>query len=306
MPVYNQERFVRAAVESILGQTFGDFEFIIVDDGSTDRTAEILRDIDDRRLRIVAKKHEGFVHALERGVREATGRWIARMDSDDVSPPDRLRRQLDFLDAHPECVFVGSVYGVITPRDRFAVPAEAFAWRYLDAKDFTLGTKGMADPSVLFHRALAIEVGLYDRDLNSEIPLWYKLLGRGRGAVLGQPLHFIRWRLGSLSRSLPEYYARVYRDVRERYDPENARSITLDTLAEDAATLSAARRCVEYYLQANDPLSAVEVAAGVWWRSPGDIKALKLLKHALLRGRPLRFWKHVERSVKYLPDDTHH
>ena len=96
MPVWNGGEYLQAAIDSILGQTERNFEFIIIDDGSTDDTPAILRDYSsqDARVRVITLDHQGIVTALNRGVGEATARWIARMDADDVAYPDRLARQL--------------------------------------------------------------------------------------------------------------------------------------------------------------------------------------------------------------------
>ena len=95
MPVWNGERHLREAVDSILNQTFPDFEFIILDDGSTDSTPEILQEYEskDARIKIIKLNHEGIVVALNRGVAEAKTDWIARMDCDDIAHPERIERQ---------------------------------------------------------------------------------------------------------------------------------------------------------------------------------------------------------------------
>jgi glycosyltransferase involved in cell wall biosynthesis len=103
MSVYNGERFLREAVESILSQTWTDFEFIIVDDGSTDGSVEIVESYADTRLRLVHNNRNlGLSQSLNRGLEEAGGRYVARMDADDISLPERFERQMSFMDAHPE------------------------------------------------------------------------------------------------------------------------------------------------------------------------------------------------------------
>src|SRR5262245_3590276 len=99
MPVYNAERYVADAVESILGQTFQDFEFLIFDDGSQDGSLAILGKYasQDARIRLFAKPHSGYVAWLSEGIRLARGEFIARMDADDISLPQRLARQSAFL-----------------------------------------------------------------------------------------------------------------------------------------------------------------------------------------------------------------
>ena len=103
MPVYNGERFLRAAIESILEQTFRDFEFIVVDDGSRDSTPQILNDYPDPRLQVIRMPHAGLVAALNETVRHSKGVYLARMDADDLSYPDRLARQVEHLQSNPEC-----------------------------------------------------------------------------------------------------------------------------------------------------------------------------------------------------------
>ena len=98
MTVYNGERYLQEAVDSILVQTFKDFEFIIVDDGSTDNTAEVLADCKDPRIKVVKQEHQGMAQGRNRGVEEACGEYIAIMDADDVSLPERLEVLADFLD----------------------------------------------------------------------------------------------------------------------------------------------------------------------------------------------------------------
>ena len=111
MPVYNGERFLAAAIDSILAQTFGDFEFIIVDDGSTDHSAAIISDYARRDGRIRSLRHQtnrGQSSALNTGLAAARGEFIAGMDADDISLPERLRMQVDFLGSHPAIGVVGA------------------------------------------------------------------------------------------------------------------------------------------------------------------------------------------------------
>ena len=115
MPVFNSGAWLEQAIESIRGQSFADFELIVVDDGSTDRTAQIVEDAArlDARIRLVRQEHLGISAALNRGVELARAPVIARMDADDVAAPDRLRIQIAFLDAHSSVAAVGSWAHVI-------------------------------------------------------------------------------------------------------------------------------------------------------------------------------------------------
>src|SRR4051812_12524034 len=117
MPVWNGESFLAEAIESILAQTCRDFEFLIIDDGSTDGTPAILREFEarDPRVRVLWQQHEGLVAALNAGLAAARAPLIARMDADDVSTPERFELQLAYLQAHPECVVLGTAMLVTDP-----------------------------------------------------------------------------------------------------------------------------------------------------------------------------------------------
>lgn len=119
MSVYNGERYLGEAVESIFNQTFSDFEFIIINDGSTDRTPEILTEIDDPRAKVINQPNRGLTASLNRAIRLAKGEYIARMDADDISEPTRLERQVEVLDRDPDVVLVACWYEVIDEKGNF-------------------------------------------------------------------------------------------------------------------------------------------------------------------------------------------
>ncbi len=114
MPVCDGERFLREAIESILCQTFSDFEFLIIDDASTDSSRAIINGYDDPRIRLLVNDcNIGVTRTLNRGIQEARGRYLARMDADDISVPERLEQQLKRFEAHPECAVVTSFASII-------------------------------------------------------------------------------------------------------------------------------------------------------------------------------------------------
>lgn len=111
MPAYNSEKYIAEAIESILNQTFTDFEFIIINDGSTDGTSKIVRKYATRDPRIKFidnKRNQGLIAVLNQGLDLCTGEYIARMDSDDISRPERFKLQVDYMDAHPNVGVVGA------------------------------------------------------------------------------------------------------------------------------------------------------------------------------------------------------
>jgi glycosyltransferase involved in cell wall biosynthesis len=112
LPVFNAEHYLPSAVESVLTQSYSDFEAIVIDDGSTDASAEIIGSYarQDRRIRLVARRNRGVVASLNEGLAAARGEFIARMDADDVSLPDRFMEQVAFLQANEHCVALGSSF----------------------------------------------------------------------------------------------------------------------------------------------------------------------------------------------------
>lgn len=109
MPVYNGARFLREAVESILKQTFADFEFLIINDGSTDNSVGIIKSYNDSRIRLIHNgERRGVTFSLNKGVKFAEGTYLARMDTDDISLPTRLEKQVKFLRIHPEVGVCGT------------------------------------------------------------------------------------------------------------------------------------------------------------------------------------------------------
>lgn len=302
LPVYNQQRYVRAAINSILTQTYRDFELLVVDDGSTDETPRIVASIDDSRLRLIRNPHNGFIAALKTGIEAARAPWIARMDSDDLSARRRFELQMDFVEKNCDCVFVGSVFGIVTPNDRFLDPVDRFEARFLTADDISMARVSFADPSAVFSRQVALECGLYDSDFpGNEKPLWYKMLSKGRGAVIGQPLHYVRWRLGSLSRTNLSKGWLDNRSIRERYDPESLKALSQKRFpGGERASMSATVRCHDYYLLARDFDAAREVVRGALRQAPASGAVWKMFLKSTLRRRHFRGTK-ARYDVPYTP-----
>ena len=186
MPVYNSERYVARAVESILCQTFGDFEFIIIDDGSTDDSGGILEDfaVKDRRIRLVRRANTGYAVALNEGLGMARGEFVARMDSDDVSRPERFARQVEFLRAKPEVVAVGGQVVVIDPDGDAMWPMDHCPTGHeaIDA-DHINGVGGrIMHPAAMFRRYSLERVGGYRTEFEpaEDLDLFLRLAEVGR------------------------------------------------------------------------------------------------------------------------------
>lgn len=113
MPVFNGEKHLNEAVDSILDQTFKDFEFIIVNDGSTDNTSEILHSYSDSRIQLIERENRGFAYSLNEAIQSAKGKYIARMDADDVALENRLQLQYEFMESYPGIDILGGQADII-------------------------------------------------------------------------------------------------------------------------------------------------------------------------------------------------
>lgn len=178
MSVYNGERFLRQAVDSILAQTFADFEFVVVDDGSTDATAEILKGYADARLRVIRQENIGLVGSLNRAVDIASGEYIARMDADDISLPARLAVQLEWLESHPHPAVLGTQILEIgndgQSMRRHYYPTEASPI----AKALLRGGTAICHGSAVFRRACFERVGGYRQRFEhaEDYDLWLRMI----------------------------------------------------------------------------------------------------------------------------------
>ena len=108
MPAYNVEKYIAEAIESVLQQSFSDFKLLIVNDGSTDNTEQIISSFTDERVILINQPHRGIASALNKGLSKANSIYIGRFDADDICFPTRLQEQVSFLDVHPDYVLVGS------------------------------------------------------------------------------------------------------------------------------------------------------------------------------------------------------
>jgi glycosyltransferase involved in cell wall biosynthesis len=200
MPVWNGEKFLTAAIDSLLAQTFADFELLVIDDGSTDRTPEILRGYADARLRVLRLDHSGIVVALNHGLAEARAEWIARLDADDISEPRRLELQWQALARRPCAVLCHT--GVIFFGEGAASAGAARLPRSRSFNALRLCYQcPIAHSTVLFKKSTALAVGSYlpEERHAEDFSLWGRMLEQGE--FIGLPEKLVRFRLhgGSVS-----------------------------------------------------------------------------------------------------------
>lgn len=163
MSVYNCEQYVDEAIESVLAQTYGDFEFIIVDDGSTDGTSDILHgyEIQDSRVHVVRTTNRGMAAGLATGLGLAQGEIIARQDADDISMPTRFEEQVGFLLANPDYAVVGCAGYRINSDGVICAPINPPTTDIQVRRILFAGGNPMVHPSLVMRRAAVVEVGGY-------------------------------------------------------------------------------------------------------------------------------------------------
>lgn len=283
MPVRNGERYLREAVDSVLGQTLGDLELIVVDDGSIDRTAEILASYLDPRLRVLRHASRGVAASLNAGIRLARSDFVARMDADDVSEPPRLERQVSFLSEHAEYVIVGSDVSVIAESGEFLYRAQLV----MDDQAIRHCLDRLVAPffhgAVVFRRDAVVECGLYDERVRylEDMLLWLRLQNLGAMANIPEPLYRYRIRPGSVSRRQRGKAAVHVRVLREyaltlNVNPHDARE-----LARPPERTSSRRSRAAYELdlgkiyldQAGDPRRARPHLVRAVMLAPGSARA---------------------------------
>jgi glycosyltransferase involved in cell wall biosynthesis len=176
LPVYNGELYLQAALDSLYTQSFGDFEIIAINDGSTDASLEILNRQSDQRLRILDNNgNKGLSFSLNRALGEADGAYIARMDADDLSFSDRFQKQIDFLEKNKSVDICGSFVKLIDER--------GWIYRQVDypVDDETIRatmifSSPLVHPSVMFHKSLLSNKDFYYRNIAGEdYELWSRL-----------------------------------------------------------------------------------------------------------------------------------
>ena len=226
MPVFDAAATLQEAIESIRAQTEQEWELIAIDDGSTDDSPAILRDAAGRepRLRVLPHEHRGLVPTLNAGLAAARGRFIARMDADDVAAPERLARQRRWLDEHPDVGVVATRVVFEGDRARRAGFARHVAWSnaLLGHDEIALARfveAPVAHPSAMFRRELVDRFGGYaDGDFPEDYELWLRWLEAGvRFEKLPDAL--LRWRDrdARLSRTDPRYAPDAFYRVKAIY-----------------------------------------------------------------------------------------
>lgn len=203
MPVWNGVQYLPEAVQSILNQSFADFELLILDDGSTDATPRILEEFArrDPRVRVIHLAHEGIVNALNRGVAEAKGEWIARMDCDDIAHPERLAKQRQALIEAPEAVLCHTAIQQIG-EPQYMTKLQRFPRSQAMVAARLCYQSPIVHPTVVFSKSAFLRAGGYRTEERhaEDYGLWGRMILVGKFVGVNEPLLQFRVHGGSISK----------------------------------------------------------------------------------------------------------
>lgn len=200
MSVYYNAGYMAEAIDSILKQSFADFEFLIFDDGSTDGSASLLDNYAarDERIRIIhLPEHQALAETLNQGIALAKGEYIARMDADDISLQERFKKQVDFLDKHTE-VAVVSVFTKVIDKDGKEIGEHRPATNHEQIKKMSFFSGQLCHPAVMFRKEAIMSLGGYNEQYlyAQDYELWFRVMKRYQVANLPEILFYWR-KIGS-------------------------------------------------------------------------------------------------------------
>lgn len=253
MPVYNtKEEYLRETIESVLRQSFGDFEFLIINDASTTNVKDVILSYDDPRIVYIENEQNlGISRTSNKGVLLARGEYIARQDHDDVSAPERFAEQVKVLDKHPEIGVCGSYFKVFPETQKVKVPVDDEA---IKIRTVTEGA-AVCHPAAMIRKSVLLDNGIEYQDeyrYAEDYQLWVDLLDKTKFYNIPQYLFNYRWfggnasvtagstqaesafkvRLNAVQAVLPPYgedvreiFAGLYKDKKNRLSDDDFRKL---------------------------------------------------------------------------------
>ncbi len=193
MPVYNGEKYIRETIESVLNQTYTGFEYIIIDDGSTDTTKQIITSFSDERIILVEANHGGIVQALNLGLKESQGQYIVRIDADDVCVSHRFETLLTYMEEHSNVVVCGSWATKINKDGEMRGGLQYPPVEDVAIRKYAILHNPFIHPSVIVRKKVISQVGGYRNfKHNEDYELWTRILKVGAGHNIPKDLILYR------------------------------------------------------------------------------------------------------------------
>ena len=220
LPVYNAEKYLADSIRSILSQRFENFEFIILNDGSTDQSSEIVKSFSDSRIRYFEHANKGLANTLNKGIELSRGKYIARQDNDDISHPERLGLQVEFLEKNTEYALVGSSASIMDENGSDTGRKHLHPCQSSHLKLELVFDNPFVHSSVMFRKEAIVKVGLYDPDTRffEDHNLWSRVSYQYKVANLPDFLLQYREVGTGMSKTTSNYIRRVQNQCKLNLD----------------------------------------------------------------------------------------
>ncbi len=216
IPVHNGEEYIKESIDSCINQDYPNIEIIVVDDKSTDNTLDILREYAERIRVIPVEKQNGLGNVINIGIRASQGKYIARMDADDVMYPTRISKQVEYLESNPKCVAVGGQIDIIDSNSKITGHRE-YALEDKRIKKNMFMFQPFAHPAVTLRRSSVEEVGLYPEDMwkVEDVKFFFLLSQRGEFHNLPDTVLKYRMTFNTQSQSKMVEHFNMTNDIRK-------------------------------------------------------------------------------------------
>ena len=195
MPAWNAGKYIAEAIHSVLNQSFTDIELVIINDGSTDNTVSVIKQFKDPRIRLLEQPQQGIAVALNYGLREARGNYIARFDADDICFPERIHKQYHLFLNNPEYILTGSDVEYISENGEHLFDFHCTAYTHEEIMSELYYSCPFIHSSVMFRKDVVIKAGGYSADAHiiEDHLLWRQLASSGRFCNIPEPLIRVRF-----------------------------------------------------------------------------------------------------------------
>jgi len=294
LPVFNAGQYLSIALDSVLSQTFRDFELIAIDDGSTDGSLNLLQELakSDSRIRVITRPNKGLVATLNEGITLSKGEYLARMDADDICRPERFEKQVAYMDINPDCIALGTRVLLI---DSEGCPIMDFALerdhREIDSAHLAGKGGAVVHPAVIMRKEAVLRIDGYRAEYKhaEDLDLFLRLAEIGRLSNLPDVLLEYRQHLTSIGytqRPLQQQaadaaIADAYR--RRKISPESKMDNTIP-LVKTSSIVEIYVKWAWWALSAGNITTARKYAFKAFKFNPLNIKNLRLLA-CVIRGR---------------------
>jgi glycosyltransferase involved in cell wall biosynthesis len=212
LPVYNAEKYIAESIHSLLQQTYSNIEIIVLNDGSKDNSEKVIAGLNDGRIKYYSHANIGMAATLNKGLKLASGDYIARQDADDVSLPDRIKKQIDFLEAQKEIGLAGTWAAIIDEKGRKTGGVHHHPVKDEELKFDLLFDNPFVHSSVMFRKKVVEECGTYNEQLHSlvqDFEYWFRISGKFKVANIAEELQLYRQNTEGISAATTDFSARV-------------------------------------------------------------------------------------------------